>query len=232
MFRRRGGTASRIARRWRRGERGKRSDRGERGEIRSDYSIAGASLSVSGILSFVVVQAMTGSTPFSEDQQAGTDQVNYSTAAAGDCDRGTVQQAEEYENGRIPTEALCELTEEGQFLRADAAVAFLAMNERYREEFDEDICITDAYRSFADQERLYDAYVSGEGNLAARPGTSNHGEGLAVDLCGGVQNFGTPQHEWMRANANDFNWFHPVWAQEGKSTSEAWHWEFTNAIEA
>ncbi|MBV2366089.1 D-alanyl-D-alanine carboxypeptidase family protein [Streptomonospora nanhaiensis] len=225
MFGRRRRAESRPARRrWRR--------RGDGGATRADYSIAGVSLSVSGILSYVFVQAMTGSTPFAEDQQAGTDQVNFSTAAAGDCDRGSVQQAEGYDNGRIPTEALCELTEEGQYLRADAAVAFLAMNERYRDEFGEDICITDAYRSFADQQRLYDAYVNGNGNLAARPGSSNHGEGLAVDLCGGVENFGTEQHEWMRANANDFNWFHPTWAQEGKSTSEAWHWEYTNAIQA
>ena len=37
--------------------------------------------------------------------------------------------------------------------------------------------------------------------LAAVPGTSNHGWGLAVDLCGGIERFGTQQYAWMQANA-------------------------------
>jgi hypothetical protein len=39
-----------------------------------------------------------------------------------------------------------------------------------------------SYRSYAEQVELYNLYLSGRGNLAARPGTSNHGWGLAVDL--------------------------------------------------
>ncbi len=39
-----------------------------------------------------------------------------------------------------------------------------------------------AYRTFAQQVYLWNLYQSGRGNLAARPGTSNHGWGLAIDL--------------------------------------------------
>jgi len=39
-----------------------------------------------------------------------------------------------------------------------------------------------SYRTFAGQEHFWRLYRSGRGNLAARPGTSNHGWGLAVDL--------------------------------------------------
>jgi hypothetical protein len=39
-----------------------------------------------------------------------------------------------------------------------------------------------SYRTYAQQQELYRAYLSGMGNLAAKPGTSNHGWGLAVDV--------------------------------------------------
>jgi LAS superfamily LD-carboxypeptidase LdcB len=39
-----------------------------------------------------------------------------------------------------------------------------------------------AYRSYPQQLYLYELYVSGQGNLAAEPGTSSHEYGVAVDL--------------------------------------------------
>jgi hypothetical protein len=39
-----------------------------------------------------------------------------------------------------------------------------------------------AYRTYAEQQYFWNLYISGRGNLAARPGTSNHGWGLAVDV--------------------------------------------------
>ena len=85
------------------------------------------------------------------------------------------------------------------------------------------LCVTDSYRSYSEQAALYER----KPGLAAVPGTSNHGWGLAVDFCGGVQEFGTAAHEWMKANAGKFGWFHPEWAQRSGSKPEAWHWEFT-----
>ena len=68
--------------------------------------------------------------------------------------------------------------------------------------------------------------------MCAVPGTSNHGWGLAVDLGGGVNRFGTAQHEWMRANGPGHGFVHPAWAQRGGSNPEAWHWEFNGAVAA
>jgi hypothetical protein len=41
-----------------------------------------------------------------------------------------------------------------------------------------------AYRTYEGQVYFWNLYRSGRGNLAARPGTSNHGWGLAIDLKG------------------------------------------------
>ena len=62
--------------------------------------------------------------------------------------------------------------------------------------------------------------------LAAPPGTSNHGSGFAVDLCGGIESFGTKAHAWMKANAGRYGWNHPGWAEPRGSSPEPWHWEW------
>jgi hypothetical protein len=128
-----------------------------------------------------------------------------------------------YQNGRIPEDALCPLWgTRGQMLRADAAAAFTDMSKAYAQEFGAPICVTDSYRSYEEQV----AVAEQKPHLAARPGTSNHGWGVATDLCDGIQSFGTATHRWMQDNSMMFGWFHPAWAQQGGSKPEAWHWEF------
>jgi len=128
-----------------------------------------------------------------------------------------------FPNGLLPTAALCPLWgTSGQLLRADAAATFDAMSKAYGAQFGEPLCVTDSYRSLPEQVAVRAAKPA----LAAVPGTSNHGWGVAVDLCGGVESFGTPQHEWLVANSMAFGWFHPGWAQAGGSKPEPWHWEF------
>ena len=129
----------------------------------------------------------------------------------------TTATTEGFPNGFLPPEALCPLTiGGGHRLRADAAAAFNALTT------ERPLCVTDSYRSYGAQ---VDVYARKPG-LAAVPGTSNHGLGLAVDLCGGVETLGTEAHEWMKANAPRFGWVHPAWAQPGGSRPEPWHWEF------
>lgn len=124
-------------------------------------------------------------------------------------------------NGQIPAEAICVLASApGLSLRCDAAAAFDRMSQAMAAEFGRRLCVTDAYRTRASQEVLYRI----KPHLAAVPGTSNHGWGLAVDLCGGVQSEGNPAHEWMELNAGRFGWFNPQWAQSRRI--EPWHWEF------
>jgi hypothetical protein len=150
----------------------------------------------------------------------GSDRDNRVTGTVGDC-RG--EAVEQYPNGQIPLSALCSLaTAPDHHLRADAAFAFDRMAAAYATHFGTGICVTDSYRSLAEQLALY----ARKPRLAARPGTSNHGWGTATDLCGGIQRFGSAQHLWMAENAPAYGWFPPAWAQEGGSRPEPWHWEY------
>ena len=127
-----------------------------------------------------------------------------------------------YPNGLIPPSAMCPLGIAGHQLRCDAAAAYRAMSAAFAADLGSPICITDSYRTYASQVRLYGQKPA----LAAVPGTSNHGWGLAVDLCGGIQTFGTPQYAWMVANAGRFGYLHPTWADPGNGREEPWHWEY------
>lgn len=130
-----------------------------------------------------------------------------------------------YDNGEIPASALCTGAPGGLgLLRCDAAVAFRMMSAAYEAERGSPLCVTDTYRSRSGQEVLYRTKPT----LAAVPGTSNHGWGVAVDLCGGVERFGTPEHEWLIARGEDFGWHHPEWAAEGGSRPEPWHFEYAS----
>ncbi|GAA3540153.1 peptidoglycan DD-metalloendopeptidase family protein [Kribbella ginsengisoli] len=126
-----------------------------------------------------------------------------------------------YSNGLIPQSQLCGLGG-GHMLRCDAAAAYQQLSSAFRQAFGKNLCITDSYRSYSAQVDLYGRKPS----LAALPGTSNHGWGVAVDLCGGIDKFGTAQYEWMSAHASGYGWVHPDWARQGGNREEPWHWEF------
>jgi cell wall-associated NlpC family hydrolase len=127
-----------------------------------------------------------------------------------------------YRNGRIPAAALCPLGVAHHELRCDAATAYRAMSAAFRSAFGRPLCITDSYRPYTSQVDAYDR----KPELAAYPGTSNHGWGLAVDLCGGVNVAGSPQWTWMSANAGSFGFVNPAWARPGGEKPEPWHWEY------
>ncbi|MGO2027065.1 MAG: peptidoglycan DD-metalloendopeptidase family protein [Brevibacterium aurantiacum] len=128
-----------------------------------------------------------------------------------------------HRNGRIPAAAMCTLdSAPGQMLRCDAQKAFDRMSHAYEARFSTPISVTDAYRDYDTQVIL----KKRKGRMAATPGTSNHGWALAVDLGGGINSFGSAQHQWMRANAPKFGWIHPGWARQSGSLPEPWHWEF------
>ena len=127
-----------------------------------------------------------------------------------------------YPNGLIPAAALCAIGSGSHGLRCDAAQAFQAMAAAYASSFGTPMCITSSYRPYGAQVALY----AQKPGLAAVPGTSMHGWGLAVDLCGGIESFSTPQYAWMVVNAPSFGWVHPRWADPGMGREEPWHWEF------
>jgi hypothetical protein len=145
---------------------------------------------------------------------------NTVTGQVGECKGGDVAA---YANGQIPIPVLCPLWGAGaEYLRADAAYAFNRMSQAYAAEYGTPLCVTDSYRPYSEQVQVYGRSP----DMAAKPGTSNHGWGTAVDLCGGIERFGTPTHQWMQLNAPLYGWFHPAWAEPSGSMPEAWHWEF------
>jgi hypothetical protein len=129
----------------------------------------------------------------------------------------------EYPNGHVPASGLCPLYKApGESLRPAAAAAFNALSKAYERDTGSPICITDSYRSYPEQVSV----KASRGRWAATPGTSEHGYGRALDLCGGINDFGSPAHLWMKQNAPLYGWFHPDWAAAGGSLPEPWHWEF------
>ena len=89
-----------------------------------------------------------------------------------------------YPNGQFPASALCPLYAfPDQSLSRDAAMAFNAMSNAYQQQTGSALCIADSYRSFPEQI----AIKLERPGLAATPGTSQHGLGLAVGV---VKSFG------------------------------------------
>ena len=132
-----------------------------------------------------------------------------------------------YPNGEMPADALCPATSDGsQLLRCDAAVAFRLLAAAYAEDLGTSLCITDSYRSRAGQERVF----ATKPGLAASPGTSVHGLGLAVDLCGGVERFDSTENDWLLGHGPTYGWVHPGWAAAGGSRPEPWHFEYAGGV--
>jgi LAS superfamily LD-carboxypeptidase LdcB len=130
---------------------------------------------------------------------------------------------DKYSNGQVPEAALCEVGfDPSHELRCDAAEQLEALDVAYVDAFGVHISISDSYRSLAGQY----ACTRTKGSLCAAPGTSNHGLGTAVDLGGGIQTFGTRQHRWLLAHADEYGWTLPEWARATGSKPEAWHWEY------
>ena len=85
-------------------------------------------------------------------------------------------------NGKLPASALAPIA--GGQLAKQAAAAWNAMNVEARKRGVElrPTGSKSSYRTYAQQVELYNLYLAGKGALAAVPGTSNHGLGVAVDV--------------------------------------------------
>jgi len=129
-----------------------------------------------------------------------------------------------FANGQVPSDQLCAPWDGAQQVRADAAQSLAALNQAYTARFGESMCLTDGYRSYDQQV----ATKAAKGYLAAQPGYSNHGWGLAVDLC--AETYAGERWDWLAGQAQDSGWDNPDWARPGGSKYEPWHWEFTDAV--
>ncbi|WP_211240161.1 M15 family metallopeptidase, partial [Promicromonospora kroppenstedtii] len=172
--------------------------------------------------------------PAGEDQEpsaSGSGGANGDLARAGDPLRESLldvvsafgTSTVEYANGRIPAHVLCPLDfAPGHLLRCDAAERLTALSVEFEEEFGRPIPITDSYRSYVDQV----AVAGAKPHLAAVPGTSNHGWGLAIDLGAPISGGSSPEYVWLRVHGPDYGWDNPSWARRGGSKPEPWHFEF------
>jgi hypothetical protein len=111
---------------------------------------------------------------------------------------------------------------EGLFLATEAAEAYIAMRSHIQTKSGHAMRLNAAYRTYAKQLYLYNGYVNGQAgfNLAAFPGTSNHGWGLAIDLGDpsdrrSVDSYGSP-FGWSKA-----------WSD---APGEWWHIKFNSTV--
>lgn len=108
---------------------------------------------------------------------------------------------------------ICVVSVDGKLVEVRTAQAFASMRAAASAS-GVHISVVSGFRTMDQQRYLYNLYLSGRGNLAARPGYSNHQSGLALDLntsSAGVYN-------WMSRNASRYGFRRTV-------PSEAWHWE-------
>ncbi|MFW7415114.1 hypothetical protein [Demequina sp. SO4-18] len=119
-------------------------------------------------------------------------------------------------NGSLTYDSLCELDfAPGHRLQCDAARSLEAANAAYLAQHGTNLAMTDSYRSYSLQVRTRAA----KPGTAAKPGSSNHGWGMAVDL-------DVPSSAWLTANGAEYGWVHPAWARPGGPRPESWHLEY------
>jgi hypothetical protein len=147
-------------------------------------------------------------------QSTGT---SLSTAASQLNSNGVPTSLAGYGNGRIPDTSLAPLTGSSERMWAPAAQH---LNELMADakKAGVSISVTDAYRSYDDQVAVANSKgLYTQGGLAAAPGTSEHGWGLAVDL-----GLNATSQAWMKQHAKEYGFVDNV-------PREAWHWEFAPA---
>jgi hypothetical protein len=134
-------------------------------------------------------------------------------------------------NGRIPASAMAAVSwtvdsQGSQFwLRADATAALERLNAAFTAQFGHGLDLDLAYRDYATQVAMRDAL----GSIAAKPGTSRHGTGTAIDVPELPCSYGwnTPQRTWLVTHGPSYGWASPSWSRENGSNPEYWHYEFT-----
>lgn len=133
-------------------------------------------------------------------------------------------------NGRLPATALTAVSWSRDsrgtpfYLRSDAAAALERLNAAFRAALGHDLALDLTYRDYDTQVAMRAAL----GSVAAVPGTSSHGTGLALDVPELPCDYGwdSPARAWLVANGPAYGWVSPTWARENGSNPEYWHYEY------
>lgn len=174
----------------------------------------------------------TGKTVKYIGQSGNTVTVEINTTFKGDSANAQALYAAGYRNGQVPASSFVRIGQGSHALYKDAAEKFIEMVNAALQD-DVQLTVTDTYRPLYGNEWSQvgcvqsKGYYSGEAKQGydarqgsygwcARPGTSNHGWGLAVDLNVKKASNITP---WLNANAAKYGFT--------SIPNEPWHWEYT-----
>lgn len=128
--------------------------------------------------------------------------------------KGIPEDLAAYGNGKIPATALSRVGDTNHKLWAPAAENLNRMIQDAKRDGVR-IGITDSYRPYAEQVDLARRKgLYSQGGLAAKPGTSEHGWGMAADL-----DLNAKALSWMRQHAKDYGFVENV-------PRETWHWAY------
>ncbi|MEV4405967.1 M15 family metallopeptidase [Actinoplanes sp. NPDC049598] len=128
--------------------------------------------------------------------------------------KGIPTELAAYGNGKIPANALEQVGTTRHKLWAPAAQGLNDMIADAKRDGVK-IGITDSYRPFEEQVDLARRKgLYSQGGLAAKPGTSEHGWGMATDL-----DLDSKAQAWMRKNADKYGFVENV-------PREPWHWAY------
>jgi LAS superfamily LD-carboxypeptidase LdcB len=128
--------------------------------------------------------------------------------------KGIPTDLEAYGNGKIPASALEQVGTTRHKLWAPAAESLTRMISD-AEKAGVHIGITDSYRPYAEQVDLARRKgLYSQGGLAAKPGTSEHGWGMAADL-----DLNAKALAWVRENGSKYGFYNTA-------PRESWHWGF------
>lgn len=134
-------------------------------------------------------------------------------------------------NGYLKSDALVAIGwDPGRNLIAGPALGNLnAMNAAFKKQFGHNLEIDLTYRPMTVQTYLYRLLGA---NQAARPGTSVHGKGFAIDFPESYNyGFSGPHYKWLKKNSHKFGWVHRSYLEQYRNgrknpLAEAWHFEY------
>lgn len=169
---------------------------------------------------FGAVGELFKSLPFGDTPEAVT--AHKPNPVPGSCTpnpRGDIKDA----NGTLDATTLVRVGTDTKgrpaLLKKEAAESYLAMVESAKADGITWV-INDSYRTY--ERQVTEKQQSGA--LAARPGYSNHGCGLALDI--GIQIYDKPAYKWLMKNASKFG-FKRIYLRGKSDKAESWHWEYT-----